>query len=123
MYSLVVPHPRGEKGMRKFNRLFRRLKPPRADTTRHDLLEILFIALAATLAGATACTDFEQFALARKDVLRRFFDLEHGVPSHDTFSTGLRAFDPHGLEAGLRKFAHGFGGTRVGKLDRKTLRW
>lgn len=108
--------------MRKFKRLFRRLKDPRADNTRHDLLEILFIALAATLAGATACTDFEQFALARKDVLRRFLDLEHGVPSHDTFSTVLRALDPHGLEAVLRKFAKGFGGTGVVNLDGKALR-
>src|SRR6267154_1619687 len=122
MDSLGVSQPRRETGMRKFKRLFRRLKDPRADNTRHDLLEILFIALAATLAGATACTDFEQFALARKDVLRRFLDLEHGVPSHDTFSTVLRALDPHGLEAVLRKFAKGFGGTGVVNLDGKALR-
>jgi predicted transposase YbfD/YdcC len=108
--------------MRKFRRLFRRLEDPRADNTRHDLLEILFIALAATLAGATACTDFEQFALAREDALRRFLDLEHGVPSHDTFSTVLRALDPQALEAVLRKFAKGFGGTEVVNLDGKALR-
>jgi predicted transposase YbfD/YdcC len=108
--------------MRKFRRLFRRLEDPRADNTRHELLEILFIALAATLAGATACTDFEQFALAREDVLRRFLDLEHGVPSHDTFSTVLRALDPQALEAVLRKFAKGFGGKGVVSLDGKALR-
>jgi predicted transposase YbfD/YdcC len=108
--------------MRKFRRLFRRLEDPRADNTRHELLEILFIALAATLAGATACTDFEQFALAREDVLRRFLDLEHGVPSHDTFSTVLRALDPQALEAVLRKFAKGFGGKGVVNLDGKALR-
>jgi len=108
--------------MRKFRRLFRRLEDPRADNTRHELLEILFIALAATLAGATACTDFEQFALAREDVLRRFLDLEHGVPSHDTFSTVLRALDPQVLEAVLRKFAKGFGDKGVVNLDGKALR-
>lgn len=108
--------------MRRFKRMFRRLKDPRASNTRHDLLEILFIALAATLAGATACTDFEQFALAREDVLRRFLGLEHGVPSHDTFSTLLRALDPQALEAVLRKFSKGFGSKGVVSLDGKALR-
>jgi predicted transposase YbfD/YdcC len=108
--------------MRKFRRLFRRLEDPRAGNTRHDLLEIVFIALAATLAGATACTDFEQFALAREEVLRGFLDLEHGVPSHDTFSTVLRSLDPRALEAVLRKFTKGFGSTGVVNLDGKALR-
>jgi predicted transposase YbfD/YdcC len=102
--------------------MFRQLKDPRASNTRHDLLEILFIALAATLAGAKACTDFEQFGLAREDVLRRFWDLEHGIPSHDTFSTVLRAVDPHALEAVLRKFSKGFGSKGVVNLDGKALR-
>ena len=51
--------------MRKFKRMFRQLKDPRAGNARHDLVEILFIALAATLAGARTCTDFEFFALGR----------------------------------------------------------
>lgn len=108
--------------MRRFKRMFRRLKDPRADNTRHDLLEILFIALAATLAGATACTDFEQFGLAREEALRKVLDLEHGIPSHDTFSTVLRALDPQALEAVLRKFSKGFGGKGVVSLDGKALR-
>lgn len=108
--------------MRRFRRMFRRLKDPRASNTRHDLVEILFIALAATLAGATACTDFEQFALAREEVLRKFLDLEHGIPSHDTFSTLLRALDPRALEAVLRKFSKAFGAGGVVNLDGKALR-
>lgn len=108
--------------MRRLRRMFRRLKDPRADNNRHDLVEILFIALAATLAGATACTDFEQFGLAREDVLRRFLELEHGIPSHDTFSTVLRALDPQALEAVLRKFGKAFGSAGVVSLDGKALR-
>lgn len=108
--------------MRKFKRMFRRLKDPRAGNSRHDLVEILFIALAATLAGATACTDFEQFGLAREDVLRKFLELEHGIPSHDTFSTVLRALDPRALEAVLRKFSKAFGANGVVSLDGKALR-
>ena len=38
--------------MEKFKKAFRRLPDPRADNARHELLEVLFIALAATLCGA-----------------------------------------------------------------------
>ncbi|MBP0115629.1 transposase family protein, partial [Bradyrhizobium vignae] len=51
--------------MRKLKRLFRSLKDPRASNTRHDLVEILVIALAATLAGAKTCTEFEFFGQGR----------------------------------------------------------
>src|ERR1700749_1849934 len=91
--------------MRKLKRLFRPLKDPRANNTRHDLVEILVIALAATLAGAKTCTEFEFFGKGREELLRRFLELRHGIPSHDTFSNVLRALDPKGLEAVLRKFS------------------
>ena len=108
--------------MRQFKRMFRHLEDPRASHARHDLLEIIFIALAATLAGAKTCTDFEQFGLAREDMLRQLLELEHGIPSHDTFSNVFRALDPHALEAALRKFSKGFGIKGVVNLDGKALR-
>lgn len=108
--------------MRKFRRILRPLKDPRASNARHDLTEILFIALAATLAGARTCTDFEFFALGREDVLRQFLTLKHGVPSHDTFTNVLRALDPKGLEAVLRKFSRSFGVKGVVSIDGKALR-
>jgi predicted transposase YbfD/YdcC len=108
--------------MRKFKRMFRQLKDPRAGNARHDLMEILFIALAATLAGARTCTDFEFFALGREELLRQFLTLKHGIPSHDTFSNVFRALDPQGLEAVLRKFSKGFGIKGVVSIDGKALR-
>ena len=108
--------------MRKFRRLLRHLKDPRASNARHDLVEILFIALAATLSGARACTDFEFFALGREDLLRQFLTLKHGVPSHDTFTNVLRVLDPKGLEAVLRKFSKSFGVKGVVSLDGTALR-
>jgi len=108
--------------MRKFRRMLRPLKDPRASNVRHDLTEVLFIALAATLAGARTCTDFEFFALGREELLRQFLTLKHGVPSHDTFSNVLRALDPKGLEAVLRKFSQSFGVKGVVSIDGKALR-
>ena len=61
--------------MRKLRRIFRPLKDPRANNTRHDLVEILVIALAATLAGAKTCTEFEFFGQGRLELLRQFLEL------------------------------------------------
>jgi predicted transposase YbfD/YdcC len=108
--------------VRTLRRMFRPLKDPRASNTRHDLPEILIIALAATLAGATTCTEFHFFGAGRIDLLRRFLDLPHGIPSHDTFGTVLRALDPKYLEAVLRKFSRSFGIKGVVSLDGKALR-
>jgi predicted transposase YbfD/YdcC len=108
--------------MRKFKRLLRPLKDPRAGNIRHDLLEIVIIALAATLAGARTCTEFEFFGHGRVELLRRFLELRHGIPSHDTFSNVLRALDPKGLEEVLRKFSKGFGIKGVVSIDGKALR-
>lgn len=108
--------------MRRFRRLCRGLVDPRASNARHDLLEILFIALAATLCGAKTCTEFEVFGLGREELLRQMLDLPHGIPSHDTFGTVLRALDPAALDAVLRKFARGFGSKGVVSIDGKALR-
>jgi hypothetical protein len=90
--------------MRPLRRILGRLQDPRAANVRHDLWEILVIALAATLCGAKTCTEFEYFGHGREELLRQFLDLKHGIPSHDTFSSVFRALDPKGLEAVLRKY-------------------
>jgi hypothetical protein len=82
----------------------------------------LFIALAATLAGARACTEVEFFALGREDLLRQFLTLKHGVPSHDTFTNVFRGLDPNGLEAVLRKFSKSFGIKGMVSIDGNALR-
>jgi predicted transposase YbfD/YdcC len=108
--------------MRKLRRMFRPLKDPRASNVRHNLVDILVIALAATLAGAKTCTEFEFFGRGREDLLRQFLELKHGIPSHDTFSNLFGALDPAGLEAVLRKFSKSFGIKGVVSLDGKALR-
>jgi predicted transposase YbfD/YdcC len=108
--------------MRKLRRILRPLKDPRASNSRHDLVEILVVALAATLAGARSCTEFEFFGQGRLELLRQFLELEHGIPSHDTFSNVFRALDPQGLGTVLRKFSKGFGTKGVVSIDGKALR-
>jgi predicted transposase YbfD/YdcC len=108
--------------MRNLRRMFRPLQDPRASNAQHNLVEILVIALAATLAGAKTCTEFEFFGKGREELLRRFLELKHGIPSHDTFSNVFRALNPKGLETVLRKFSKSFGVKGVVSIDGKALR-
>lgn len=112
--------------MRKFNRVFSQVADPRASNAQHPLVEIIFIALAATLCGAQHCTEMEQFGRSKEVLLRQVLELKHGIPSHDTFSTVFRALSPQAFEAALARFTKAFN-RRLGKprtiaIDGKALR-
>lgn len=94
--------------MGKFKRAFGEISDARAGNARHDLLEVLVIALAAVLCGAESCIDMADFGRAKELLLRQFLRLEHGIPSHDTFSRVFRLLDPQGFEAAFRTFMAAF---------------
>jgi predicted transposase YbfD/YdcC len=87
---------------------------------------MLFIALLATLSGATTCCDIELFGRAKEALLRTVLVLEHGIPSHDTFSRVFRILDPDSLEKIFRRFTKAFAATAkikgVVAIDGKALR-
>jgi predicted transposase YbfD/YdcC len=91
-------------------------------------LELLVIALAAVLCGAESCSDMADFGQANEGLLRLFLRLEHGIPSHDTFSRMFRLLDPEGFETAFRRFmaafakANGLKLTGVVAIDGKALR-
>jgi len=89
--------------------VFGEVPDPRDITAQHELPEILFIALAAVLCGATHCTEMALFAEGRLELLRQFIPLKNGVPSHDTFSRVLNAVDPGALNAAFMRFMRAFG--------------
>lgn len=114
--------------MQKFTKAFRRLPDPRAGNARHELLEVLFIALAAVLCGAGSCAEMEEFGQSKEGLLRLFLKLEHGIPSHDTFSRVFRLLKPQAFELAFRRFmtafakANGLNLTGVIAVDGKALR-
>ncbi|MDB5584249.1 MAG: Transposase [Bradyrhizobium sp.] len=110
--------------METFAHCFGEIDDPRAGNARHDLLEIVFTALAAVLCGAEDCTDMAAFARSKLDVLRRVMKLEHGAPSHDTFSRVFRLLKPEPFEAAFAKFTTTFSGALKGvvAIDGKALR-
>ncbi len=71
-------------------------------------MEILLIALAASLCGAEGCVDMALFGRAKAPLLRRFLRLEGGIPSHDTFSRIFRLLDPDAFEASFARFVAAF---------------
>ena len=87
---------------------------------------MLFIALLATLCGATTCCDIALFGRAKEALLRTILVLEHGIPSHDTFSRVFRILDPKSFESVFRRFTKAFAATTkikgVVALDGKALR-
>jgi predicted transposase YbfD/YdcC len=114
--------------MRKFKKLFRGLADPRAANARHELWEVLFIALAAVLCGAKSCCEIALFGRSKEAFLREFMALEYGIPSHDTFSRVFRLLDPQAFEEAFRRFmaafakANGITLTGVVSIDGKALR-
>lgn len=102
--------------MEKFASIFGDLEDPRAPNCSHELLEVLFIALAATLCGAEGASDMAQFGSAKEGLFRQFLRLKHGVPSHDTFSRVFRELDPAAFEREFHRFVVAFADTNGLKL-------
>jgi predicted transposase YbfD/YdcC len=85
----------------------RRLKDPRIDRNkRHLLLDIITIAVCATIAGADKWIDVVTFARHRQDWLQRFLELPNGIPSHDTFERVFDRLDPLVLQQALVGWLH-----------------
>jgi predicted transposase YbfD/YdcC len=112
----------------KFKKIFRGLVDPRAANSQHDFLEVLFVALAATLCGAEGPSDMERFGKSKEGLLRQILRLRHGIPSHDTFGRVFQALDPRGFEQAFRRFMAGFAKfnkiklTGILAIDGKALR-
>ena len=105
---------------------FAALPDPRIDrTTRHQLLDILTIAICAVLCGADSWVDVERFGQAKLAWLRTFLALPNGLPSHDTFGRVFAALDPQRFEecflAWVRAVVTHTDGEVIA-LDGKTLR-
>ena len=84
--------------------IFREVRDPRDINARHDLAELLFLSLAATLCGAKSCVEIAEFVDGREEELREIVSLKHGCPSHDTFSRILRLLDPEELSRAVGAF-------------------
>jgi predicted transposase YbfD/YdcC len=88
--------------------ILRAVRDPRDMNARHDLGELLFLALAATLCGAKSCVEIAEFVDGNIEDLREIVSLKHGAPSHDTFSRVFRLLDPAQLGLAFTAFMAAF---------------
>jgi len=106
-------------------RFFMDLPDPRAGNTIHKLHDILVLALCAVICGADGWAEVEVFANAKLAWFSTFLDLEHGIPSHDTFGRVFSRLNPDAFErcfvAWTRAIVQGAGG-RLIAIDGKSIR-
>ncbi len=102
------------------------VKDPRVDRTkRHKLVDILFIATAAVVAGADSFVEIEMHGQRKCKWLQGFLELPNGIPSHDTFGRVFAAIEGQQLKEcflrWIRTIAQAIGGEVVA-VDGKTVR-
>lgn len=105
---------------------FAAIEDPRIDRTkRHNLIDIMTIAVCAVICGADGWTAIEMYGCAKYEWLKRFLELPNGIPSHDTFARVFAQIDPQQFQScfldwmkSIQKITNG----EVIALDGKTLR-
>lgn len=107
---------------------FASLSDPRschAPNLRHELIDILVIAVCAVICGAEGWEDIEEYGNAQAEWFAEVLDLPHGIPGHDTFRRVLSRLDPDELTQCFVSWTTALSdlsGGEVVAIDGKTLR-
>jgi predicted transposase YbfD/YdcC len=99
--------------------------PRQSGKVRHDLVELLVVAVNGVLAGADTFVEIELWANAKLEWLRKYLRLANGIPSHDTFGRLFGLIDPEQFEAAFRRWVSSLLpalGPEVVAVDGKTSR-
>mgnify|MGYP001005794252 CR=1 FL=1 len=96
----------------------------RGPARRHDLQEMIILAICAVLCGADGWVDVADWCEDNEAWLKSFLVLQHGTPSHDTFGKVFRVLDATVFESCFRRWVDGIVGVAKGvvALDGKTVR-
>lgn len=93
-------------------------------TQRHELLDILVIALCAVIGGADHWTEVVEFGQAKQPWFAGFLKLSNGIPSHDTFARVFRLINTEALEQTCHQWLSSVAGRVQGvvAIDGKSVR-
>lgn len=107
-----------------FLRFFDDLPDPRAANHVHRLSDVFAIAICAVICGANSWVDVAMFGQSKRPWLSTFLDLEHGVPSHDTFGRVFSRIDPDAFERCFSNWMASLKaqGQRLIAIDGKSIR-
>jgi predicted transposase YbfD/YdcC len=105
---------------------FADMPDPRIERTkRHQLIDILTIALCAVISGADTFEDIALYGRSKKAWLETFLALPHGIPSHDTFNRVLARMDAKKFQECFLAWVAAIAEASAGEMiavDGKTLR-
>lgn len=105
---------------------FSHIKDPRVERTKkHQLTDILVIAILAVIAGAQGWEDIENYGISKRQWLEEFLTLPNGIPSDDTFRRVFGVIDPDALNRCFLKWVETLVtkmGGEVIPIDGKTIR-
>jgi predicted transposase YbfD/YdcC len=74
---------------------------------KHDLVELLVVAVCAVLVGADTFVEIELWGKEKLEWLRQYLPLVNGIPSHNTFGRLLGLINPDEFEAAFRRWVSG----------------
>ena len=102
------------------------IKDPRVERTKkHQLTDILVIAILAIIAGAQGWEDIENYGISKQKWLKEFLALPNGIPSDDTFRRVFEFIDPEALNRCFLRWVETLVtqmGGEIVPIDGKTIR-
>ena len=105
---------------------FEAIEDPRIDRCkRHELLDIILLAVSTVLSGAEGWEQIEDFGIHRLDWLRRYRPFEYGIPRHDTIARVICRLKPEEIETAFQRWMSCLiesTGSDVIAIDGKTAR-
>ena len=105
------------KAHQTINKHFATLQDPRhGNALQHELLDILVIAICATICGADGWTEIALWGESSEAWLRTFLELPNGIASHDTFGRVFARLDPKVFRRCFMSWARA-----IGKLSHRRL--
>ena len=105
---------------------FADLKDPRIERSkRHQLLDIIAIAICAVICGADSWVHVELFGRSKEEWFRTFLKLPNGIPSHDTFGDVFARLDSEQFQRCFMQWSQAVADLMPGEvvaIDGKTAR-
>jgi predicted transposase YbfD/YdcC len=103
---------------------FSELEDPRIERRKlHKLEDIIILTLLAVISGCNEWQEIELFGRTKIELLRKFCELENGIPSHDTLERLFQRLEPEKFQECFVQWVKTLNlGAGLIAIDGKTLR-
>lgn len=104
---------------------FEQVTDPRRDNRRHQLIDIITIAICAVICNADNYEQIHEFGKAKYKWFKKFLQLPHAIPSTDTFERVFAMIDPDEFKHSFLNWIQAINQLTKGQtvaVDGKTLR-